>query len=106
MRILFFLLITIIIFNNMKLYEGLDSYCDTFKDDMKNNCSATCKNYDTLIEDKSNDYPNNGSGIKGFKIYLLTTLNKILKTKSDCNKCMNCIIEQTSDKLKESEKKT
>ena len=104
MRILFFLLFLIIILNNTKVYEGLDQTCDTYKDDMKNNCNITCKNYNETIKYNDNDFEDTTSGIKKFKEYVIKNVKNIIKNKSDCNKCMHCIIEQTSEQLKEQEK--
>ena len=104
MRILFFLLFLIIILNNTKVYEGLDQTCDIYKDDMKNNCNDSCKNYNETIKYKDNDFEDNTSGIKKFKDYVIKNVKSIIKNKSNCNKCMHCIVEQTSEQLKEQEK--
>lgn len=106
MRILFFLLILIILLNNTKIYEGLDAECDRFKDDMKNNCNDSCKNFNKTIMDKGINFENNKLGIKKFKDYIIKSVKTIIQEKSNCNKCMHCIIEQTSEQLKEQEKKT
>ena len=105
MRILLFLLFLIIILNNIKVHEGLDEECDNYKDDMKNNCSDSCKNYNKSIQDKSSDFENNELGIKQFKDYIINSVKTIIAEKSNCNKCMHCIIEQTSEQLNEEEKK-
>ena len=84
MRILFFILFFIIILNNTKVYEGLDQTCDIYKDD---------------------DFEDTTSDIKKFKEYIIKSVKTIIKHKSDCNKCMHCIIEQTSEQLKEQENK-
>ena len=89
----------------MKVYEGLDEQCDKYTNDMKNNCSNSCKNYNNSIEDKSSDFENNELGIKQFKDYIINSVKTIITEKSNCNKCMHCIIEQTSEQLNEQEKK-
>tara|TARA_Y100000389_G_scaffold140209_1_gene138012 strand:+ start:793 stop:1113 length:321 start_codon:yes stop_codon:yes gene_type:complete len=103
MKGLFILLIIIILFNNIKLYEGLDNFCDRFKNDIRNNCSIRCKDFNKTIIDNNSYFENNETGIKKFKIYILNSLNNILKYKSDCNKCMYCIIQKTSEELKNTE---
>ena len=105
MRILFFILFLIIILNNTKVYEGLDQTCDIYKDDMKNNCNVHCKKYNETINYKDDDFEDTTSDIKKFKEYIIKSVKTIIKHKSDCNKCMHCIIEQTSEQLKEQENK-
>lgn len=106
MRILFFLLFLIIILNNTKIYEGLDTECDKYKVDMKNNCNESCKNFNKNIEDKGTYFENNNTNITKFKDYIIKSIKKIIKEKNNCNKCMHCIIEQTSEQIKQQEKKT
>ena len=89
MKILLLLLFLIIIINNIKTYENFDKKtCKNFEEDIKDNCSKICKNYNDklkFLNENEKTYNN-----------IVNKLNLNLEKKDKCNNCMWCIIDKTS----------
>ena len=92
-----FLIILIVSFQ-LKNIEGYDEEkCKQYESD--SNCKMHCEPLDKIKPFLDTSTDNN---IKTFMSKITNYTHETLKTNADCNNCMYCLIEKTSENLKNS----